>query len=75
MYTDEYETLFLGTILPVLMENSRSISYSPSSTSNGYQELNFSLPSPMIQRYDNLTPGSIYGNTGMRELSSRSLAE
>lgn len=59
----EYETLFLDTILPVVYGNSKSISYIPSSTTNGYLELNFSLAIPMIERYNNLTPGSIYGDT------------
>ena len=45
--------------------NSKSISYIPSSTTNGYIELNFSLPIPMIQRYNNnKEPGSVYGDTG-----------
>jgi beta-mannosidase len=59
----EYEELFLGVLLPVVYGNSKSISYIPSSTTNGYLELNFSLPIPMIERYNNLTPGSIYGDT------------
>ena len=63
-YTAEYEKLFLQTIVPVLFGNSRSISYSPSSTSNGYLELNFSWPIPIVERYQNLTPGSLYGETG-----------
>lgn len=63
-YQSEYETLFLDTLLPVVFGNSRSISYSPSSTSNGYIELNFSLPIPIVERYYNLTPGSVYGETG-----------
>lgn len=62
-YQSEYETLFLNTILPVVFGNSRSISYAPSSTSNGYLELNFSLPIPIVERYYNLTPGSVYGET------------
>ncbi|KAF2800922.1 glycoside hydrolase family 2 protein [Melanomma pulvis-pyrius CBS 109.77] len=62
-YVREYETLFLDTIVPVLFGNTRSISYSPSSTSNGWESLNFSLPQPITERYYNLTPGSIYGDT------------
>lgn len=62
-YQSEYETLFLDTLLPVVFGNSRSISYAPSSTSNGYIELNFSLPIPIVERYYNLTPGSVYGET------------
>ena len=63
-YTAEYERLFLDTLLPVVYANSKSISYIPSSTTNGYLELNFSLPVPMIERYNNKTPGSVYGDTG-----------
>jgi beta-mannosidase len=59
----EYEQLFLDVLLPAVYSNSKSISYIPSSTTNGYLELNFSLPIPMIERYNNLTPGSIYGDT------------
>ncbi|KAF2267100.1 putative beta-mannosidase [Lojkania enalia] len=62
-YVAEYETLFLDTIVPILFGNTRSISYSPSSTSNGWLSLNFSLPQPITERYNNLTPGSIYGVT------------
>lgn len=63
-YQAEYETLFLDTILPVVFGNSKSISYTPSSTSNGYLELNFSRPIPIVERYYNTTPGSVYGETG-----------
>ncbi|KAF1956194.1 putative beta-mannosidase [Byssothecium circinans] len=59
----EYETLFLDTIAPIVLGNSRSISYSPSSTTNGWQSLDFSKRQPITQRYNNLTAGSIYGNT------------
>ncbi|RDL42374.1 (Trans)glycosidase [Venustampulla echinocandica] len=59
----EYEQLFLGVLAPAVFQNSKSISYIPSSTTNGYLELNFSSPIPIIQRYDNVTAGSIYGDT------------
>lgn len=62
-YLSEYETLFINTLLPAVYENSRSITYIPSSTTNGYLTLNFSNPIPIVQRYDNLTAGSIYGDT------------
>ncbi|TKA81107.1 hypothetical protein B0A49_00402 [Cryomyces minteri] len=62
-YQSEYETFFLDTLLPVVFDNSKSISYTSSSTSNGYIELNFSLPIPIVDRYYNLTPGSVYGET------------
>ena len=62
-YVAEYEQLFLDTLLPIVYANSKSISYIPSSTTNGYLELNFSLPEPMVERYMNKTPGSVYGDT------------
>ena len=69
----EYETLFLDTIVPVLFGNSRSISYAPSSTSNGWLSLNFSAPvQPFTERYYNKTPGEVYGETGT--FSSKRLA-
>lgn len=62
-YRSEYETLFLNTLLPAVYGNSRSITYMPSSTNNGYLSINFSNPIPIIQRYYNLSTGSIYGDT------------
>lgn len=62
-YLAEYEELFLNLIVPIVFGNSRSISYAPSSTSNGWLSLNFSLPEPIIERYNNQTPGAIYGET------------
>lgn len=63
-YLAEYETLFLDTLATIVFANTRSISYSPSSTTNGWQSLDFSKAQPITQRYNNLTQGSIYGNTG-----------
>lgn len=62
-YLQEYETLFINTLLPAVYGNSHSITYIPSSTTNGYLTLNFSNPIPIVQRYWNSTPGSIYGDT------------
>ncbi|KAB5545732.1 glycoside hydrolase family 2 protein [Coniochaeta sp. 2T2.1] len=62
-YKGEYETLFINTLLPAVYGNSRSITYIPSSTTNGYLSLNFSEPIPIKQRYNFKTPGSIYGDT------------
>jgi beta-mannosidase len=62
----EYETLFLHTILPAVYENTRSISYQPSSTSNGWLTLNHSatdITQVMVQRYHNKTDGHVYGET------------
>ncbi|KAL1964799.1 hypothetical protein VTN77DRAFT_6666 [Rasamsonia byssochlamydoides] len=62
-YVGEYEKLFISLILPLVYENTHSISYNPSSTTNGYLEVNLSAPVPMVERYWNLTPGSYYGDT------------
>jgi beta-mannosidase len=62
-YRREYETLFLDTLVPAVFENSRSISYTPSSTSNGWQSLDFNKPIPIAQRFENLKSGSVYGET------------
>lgn len=62
-YLAEYEELFLNLIVPIVFGNSRSISYAPSSTSNGWLSLNFSLPEPITERYNNKTRGAIYGET------------
>ncbi|KAG0651487.1 Mannanase A [Hyphodiscus hymeniophilus] len=62
-WVNEYEKLFLDVLVPAVFGNTKSISYIPSSTTNGYLELNFSLPVPIIERYNNETPGSIYGDT------------
>ncbi|KAK5953741.1 hypothetical protein OHC33_005010 [Knufia fluminis] len=58
----EYEQLFLTTLFPAVFENTRSISYAPSSTSNGFISLNFTDPPYFQERYDNTT-GGIYGET------------
>ncbi|AEO66261.1 glycoside hydrolase family 2 protein [Thermothielavioides terrestris NRRL 8126] len=62
-YKDEYETLFLNTLLPAVYENSRSITYMPSSTNNGYLSLNFSKAIPIDERYSMVEDGSFYGDT------------
>ncbi|KAF2096417.1 putative beta-mannosidase [Rhizodiscina lignyota] len=62
-YQGEYEKLFLDTIVPILFGNSHSISYSPSSTSNGWLSLDFNKSQPITERYNNKTNGSIYGET------------
>ena len=63
MWQSQYEQLFLDVLLPAVYGNSRSISYIPSSTTNGYLSLNHSAAHPMIERYNNLTAGSVYGDT------------
>jgi beta-mannosidase len=56
----QWKTLFLDTLIPPVFENSRSISYMPSSTNAGYQQLNFSLSPPLVPRYQNLPPVAAY---------------
>lgn len=58
----EYEKLFLTTLFPAVFENSRSISYAPSSTSNGFISLNFTSAPYFQERYQNVS-GGIYGET------------
>lgn len=60
-----YSELFLNVLIHSVFDNSRSISYLPSSITNGYLSLNNSASMPIIERYNNLSAGSIYGNTGM----------
>jgi beta-mannosidase len=62
-YVAEYEQLFLDVLVPCVFENSRSISYTPSSSGNGWESLDFSKPQPITERYSNKTVGSIYGDT------------
>lgn len=62
-FQHEYEELFLDVLVPAVFGNSHSISYMPSSTNNGYLYLNFSQPIPIVERYNNVTAGSIYGDT------------
>ncbi|PHH68889.1 hypothetical protein CDD83_5892 [Cordyceps sp. RAO-2017] len=59
-YKAEYEALFLGVLLPAVHGNSRSITYTPSSCGNGPQSVG---PSAVVQRYDNVTAGHVYGCT------------
>lgn len=62
-YVGQYEKLFISLILPLVYENSRSISYMPSSTNNGFLWVNLSAPVPMAERYDNTTSGHYYSDT------------
>lgn len=59
-----YETLFLDVLINAVYSNTRSISYLPSSITNGYLTLNHSAALPMVERYNNLSAGSVYGNSG-----------
>ncbi|KZP21483.1 glycoside hydrolase family 2 protein [Athelia psychrophila] len=58
-----YEGLFLDSLLHAVWDQTRSISYTPSSVTNGYLSLDHSAALPMVERYENLTAGSVYGDT------------
>ena len=62
-YYAEYQTLFIDTIATTLFQNSRSISYAPSSTENGWLKLNVTSPHPFVERINDKVPGSIYGDS------------
>lgn len=62
-FVTEYEKLFFDVLGVAVFENSKSISYTPSSTSNGWSKLDFSKPQPITQRYWNTTSGEIHGDT------------
>ncbi|KAJ6160683.1 hypothetical protein N7470_004079 [Penicillium chermesinum] len=62
-WVGQYEQLFISLILPLVYENTRSISYMPSSTNNGFLSVNLSAPVPMAERYDNTTAGEHYSDT------------
>jgi hypothetical protein len=64
-YLAEYEQLFLHTIGVTVFENTRSISYTPSSTSNGWAKLDFSKAQPITQRYYNVSRDEVHGDTGI----------
>ncbi|CAH7666060.1 glycoside hydrolase superfamily [Phakopsora pachyrhizi] len=57
IYFNEYDYLYNHVIRDVLLENTRSLSYLPSSTTQGYFTLD-----PYVSRYYNSTPGEIYGD-------------
>jgi len=67
-YTDfpnrkaRFEKLFLDVLVHAVFDNSRSISYSYSSTTYGYYSLNHSAATPIVWR-PNGTDGT-YANTG-----------
>ncbi|GES64311.1 beta-mannosidase [Aspergillus terreus] len=62
-YVGDYETLYINLILPLVYENTHSITYSPSSTTEGYLDVNLSAKIVMAERYQNLTEGHYYGDT------------
>ncbi|KAI1761058.1 hypothetical protein GGR53DRAFT_506918 [Hypoxylon sp. FL1150] len=62
-YLGEFENLLLVTLVLAVYGNSRSIFDILSSSTNGYQGIDFNNPMPLVPRYDNITAGSIYGDT------------
>ncbi|KDN41417.1 glycoside hydrolase family 2 protein [Tilletiaria anomala UBC 951] len=57
VYANQYDYLFDDVILNSVRQNSRSLSYLPSSTGAGYISLD-----PYVPRYRNATPGELYGD-------------
>ncbi|PLB55349.1 putative beta-mannosidase [Aspergillus steynii IBT 23096] len=70
-YVGEYEALYINLIMPLVYENSRSISYIPSSATNGYLDIDLSASIPMVERYNNTTFGHYYGDTEYYSYDSR----
>lgn len=62
-YVGQYEELFISLILPLVYDNTKSISYMPSSTTHGYLEVDLSAKVPMVERYENGTEGAYYADT------------
>ncbi|PLW18484.1 hypothetical protein PCANC_12285 [Puccinia coronata f. sp. avenae] len=57
IYFDQYDYLNNRVLRDVVLDNTRSISYIPSSTTQGYLSLD-----PYVARYYNSTSGEIYGD-------------
>lgn len=62
-YLAEFEKLFITIAARLIYDNTRSISYTPSSTNNGYIKIDFSQEVPFEERYQNVTPGTYAGDT------------
>ncbi|KAI5307546.1 hypothetical protein KEM55_008027, partial [Ascosphaera atra] len=62
-YLKSFEKLFISLAARLIYDNTHSISYTPSSTNNGYYKIDFSLEVPYIERYQNHTPGEYTGDT------------
>lgn len=58
----QYILLYTDLLLYTVFSNTRSISYFPSSIANGYLDFNHSSSVSIVERFLNLTNGSIYGN-------------
>ena len=61
---EQYELIFQELLIKCVYANTRSISYIPSSTYNGYLSLDFNSSRPQIPRYNNATDGELYSDTG-----------
>ncbi|KAK4497015.1 hypothetical protein PRZ48_011464 [Zasmidium cellare] len=60
---DNYEMIQLQVLIACVYANTRSISYIPSSTYNGFTNLDFNSVRPQTPRYANRTPGNFYNDT------------
>ncbi|KAH8118990.1 glycoside hydrolase [Phellopilus nigrolimitatus] len=57
-YLNEFVTLFQDFLHDIVLNETNSLSYTDCSTTNGYLSLD-----PYVLRFDNVTPGEIYGNS------------
>lgn len=57
-----YEGLY-NVLLRAVFDSSRSVSFLPSSATNGYLSYNYSSTTPILERYLNTTPGAITRDT------------
>lgn len=63
-FTLQYQQVFEELLIKCVYANSRSISYIPSSTYNGYLDLDFDSVRPQTPRYKNTSgPGYYYADT------------
>ncbi|KAH9932621.1 glycoside hydrolase superfamily [Fomitopsis serialis] len=67
-YLDEYVYLFQDFLYDLTYEVQQSVPYTDCSTTNGILSLD-----PLVQRFDNKTPGYIYGNTERLGVSFHSM--
>lgn len=73
---DEYVALFEELLLKCVFANTRSISYIPSSTYNGFTSLDFDSTHPMVSRWKNTSgPDYYYANTDLYKYDAPGLLE
>jgi beta-mannosidase len=70
LYQAQFEKVQLETLLPIVWANTRSISFTPASTTNGYLSIDHKSSPHWVERYDNATKGEMYGNTELYNYDS-----